>query len=70
MAATLTKPYITSLKRCGIGDEQLVELMEAAWWALQYRQNAVGYHLDLCDEYLCELRGKLHAFLNPNDGEE
>jgi hypothetical protein len=60
----VSKKYLSALARCGIGDEEFIELMEAAWWALSSARQAVGTHLDLNDDYLDGLEAKVHKYMN------
>lgn len=62
--AGVSKKYLSALAKCGIGDTEFIELMEAAWWALSKRRQSVGDHLDLNDEYLDELEAKVHKYMN------
>jgi hypothetical protein len=67
----VSKKYLCLLTKCGIGDSEFVELMEAAWWALSSAREGVGTHLDLNDEYLDGLEAKVHKYMNEElDAEE
>jgi hypothetical protein len=63
----VSKKYVSRLAKCGIGDTEFIELMEAAWWALSKRRQGVGTHLDLNDEYLDELEAKVHKYMNDDE---
>lgn len=57
---------VGELRDAGIGRGELVELLEAASWALRpIRRDQCGTHMDLSDEYMTELAGKLATYMNP-----
>jgi hypothetical protein len=55
------------LDRLNISDSELLEILEAGWWALNKRMSEVGEHLDLSDWYLAELAAKSTKLQNDSD---
>jgi hypothetical protein len=59
--------YDQEFAKCGIDGDDFITLMETADFALHNKRlrETLGSHLDLTDEYLGELAGKIRKFMNP-----
>jgi hypothetical protein len=59
--------YDRDFKRIGIDGDDFITLMETADFALHNKRlrETLGSHLDLTDEYLDDLAGKIRKFMNP-----
>jgi hypothetical protein len=55
------------LDRLDISLSELLEILEAGWWALTQARDAVGEHLDLNNDYLEELADKSTKLQNDGD---